>query len=98
MNPVDSVSNQLEEITDLELETEFNITGEDSEFSNEPVVGVEIVKPNNRIRPPKMIALDSTPESITWKLSELDPKIRIDKYQVHLIRFVEIMTLKNIST
>ena len=85
VNPVDSVSDQLEEITDLELETEFNITGEDSEFSNEPVLGVEIVKPKNRIRPPKMIALDSTPESITWKLSELDPKIRIDKYQVNLI-------------
>ena len=29
-----------------------------------------------------MIALDSTQESITWMLSELDPKIRIDKYQV----------------
>merc|ERR1712130_368207 len=40
VNPVDSVANQLEEIKDLELETEFNITGEDSEFSNEPVVGV----------------------------------------------------------
>ena len=70
-------------LRELELETEYNITGEDSEFNNEPNVGVEVVKPNNRIRPPKMIALDSTPESITWKLSELDPKIRIDKYQVN---------------
>ena len=29
-----------------------------------------------------MIALDATAESITWMLSELDPKINIDKYQV----------------
>ena len=35
-----------------------------------------------RPQPPKMIALDSTAESITWMLSELDPKINIDKYQV----------------
>ena len=82
MNSVDSLSTQIEEMRELKLETEYNITGEDSEFNNEPNVGVEVVKPNNRIRPPKMIALDSTPESITWKLSELDPKIRIDKYQV----------------
>ena len=53
-----------------------------SEFNQEPILGVELTPPNNRVRPPKMIALDSTKESITWMLSELDPKIRIDKYQV----------------
>ena len=53
-----------------------------SEFNREPIVGVELTRPSTRVRPPKMIALDSTQESITWMLSELDPKIRIDKYQV----------------
>ena len=52
------------------------------EFSDEPILGVELSRPSNRVRPPKMIALDSTAESITWMLSELDPKINIDKYQV----------------
>ena len=54
----------------------------DTEFSEEPIVGVELSRPSSRVRPPKMIALDSTAESITWMLSELDPKINIDKYQV----------------
>ena len=59
----------------------FMFTG-DTEFSEEPIVGVELSRPSSRVRPPKMIALDSTAESITWMLSELDPKINIDKYQV----------------
>ena len=54
----------------------------DTEFSKEPIIGVELSRPRSRVRPPKMIALDSTAESITWMLSELDPKINIDKYQV----------------
>ena len=54
----------------------------DTEFGKEPIVGVELSRPSSRQRPPKMIALDSTAESITWMLSELDPKINIDKYQV----------------
>ena len=51
-------------------------------FNDEPIVGVELSRPQNRVRPPKMIALGATKESITWQLSELDPKIGIEKYQV----------------
>ena len=58
-------------------------------FNDEPIVGVEVNRPQNRVRPPKMIALAATKESITWQLSELDPKIGIEKYQVpHHLRNV----------
>ena len=46
------------------------------------VIGVELEEKKNRLRPPKMIALDSTAETITWQLSEPDPELKIDKYQV----------------
>ena len=61
-------------------------------FDDEPIVGVEVNRPQNRVRPPKMIALAATKESITWQLSELDPKIGIEKYQVpHHLRNVNIV-------
>ena len=61
-------------------------------FNDEPIVGVEVNRPQNRVRPPKMIALGATKESITWQLSELDPKIGIEKYQVpHHRRNVNIV-------
>ena len=63
-------------------------------FNDEPIVGVEVNRPQNRVRPPKMIALGATKESITWQLSELDPKIGIEKYQVpHHLRNVNIVAV-----
>ena len=63
-------------------------------FNDEPIVGVEVNRPQNRVRPPKMIALAATKESITWQLSELDPKIGIEKYQVpHHLRNVNIVAV-----
>ena len=39
--------------------------------------------PNDvKVKPPHLVALNSTDESLTWQLEGLDPKIRIDKYQV----------------
>ena len=63
---------------------------EDTEFGKEPIVGVELSRPSSRQRPPKMIALDSTAESITWMLSDLDPKINIEKYQVPRLQLKEV--------
>ena len=62
-------------------------------FNDEPIVGVELSRPQNRVRPPKMIALGATKESITWQLSELDPKIGIEKYQVRSLATLEISIL-----
>ena len=62
---------------EMVLETELNVVGEE-----DTVIGVELEEKKNRLRPPKMIALDSTSESLTWQLSEPDPKLKIDKYQV----------------
>ena len=62
-------------------------------FNDEPIVGVEVNRPQNRVRPPKMIALAATKESITWQLSELDPKIGIEKYQVpHHLRMLTLLS------
>jgi len=37
---------------------------------------------SKRIKPPSLTSLNSSTESLTWQLEGLDPKIRIDKYQV----------------
>ena len=62
---------------EITVETELTIVGEEDK-----VIGVELEEKKNRLRPTKMILLDSTSESITWQLSEPDPKLKIDKYQV----------------
>ena len=61
----------------MSLETELT-----SVVEEDKVIGVELEEKKPRLRPPKMIALDSTSESLTWQLSEPDPKLKIDKYQV----------------
>ena len=61
----------------MSLEKEWTTVGEEDK-----VIGVELEEKKSRLRPPKMIALDSTAETITWQLSEPDPKLKIDKYQV----------------
>jgi len=61
------------------LDTEEENNNRFSEFSLEPEEGFGL---NNRVRSPSILALESTSESITWMLSGLDPKIKIDKYQV----------------
>ena len=65
----------------MSLETELTTVGEEDK-----VIGVELEEKKPRLRPPKMIALDSTAESITWQLSEPDTKLKIDKYQVRGLR------------
>merc|ERR1712232_308764 len=73
-------SREKKEMTkEMVLEKELNVVGEEEE---DTVIGVELEEKKNRLRPPKMIALDSTSESITWQLSEPDPELKIDKYQV----------------
>ena len=56
----------------------------DPEFSNVQRNVVEVqTNPNNEmVKPPRLITLNSTDKSLTWQLEGLDPKIRIDKYQV----------------
>ena len=67
----------LQIMKDIPREKELPISGEEGK-----VIGVELEVKKNRFRPPKMIAVDSSPESITWQLSELDPGVKIEKYQV----------------
>ena len=62
---------------EMSTKTELTTAGEEDK-----VIGVELEEKKNRLRPPKMILLDSTSESITWQLSEPEPKLKIDKYQV----------------
>ena len=56
----------------------------DPEFSNvqRNVAEVQTNPTNQNVKPPQLVALNSTDESLTWQLDGLDPKIRIDKYQV----------------
>ena len=56
----------------------------DPEFSNvqRNVAEVQTNPNNQKVKPPQLVALNSTDESLTWQLEGLDPKIRIDKYQV----------------
>ena len=66
-----------------EMSKEMSLETEEEEIGEEDtVIGVELEEKKTRLRPPKMIALDSTAESITWQLSESEPKLKIDKYQV----------------
>ena len=78
-----------------EVAKAFDLSGSDSdpasasdnidpEFSIVQRNVVEVhTKPNNvKLKPPHLVALNSTDESLTWQLEGLDPKIRIDKYQV----------------
>ena len=62
---------------EISVESELTNAGEE-----EKVIGVELEEKKSRLRPPKMILLDSTAESITWQLSEPEPKLKVDKYQV----------------
>ena len=73
---------------DLTESSDSSITFEDEtsnpEFSNVQRDIVEIQTDSNtqKVRPPQLVPLNSTEESLTWQLEGLDPKIRIDKYQV----------------
>ena len=71
----------LSDIVTYHDEYHILLQGFIEEFNEEPIIGVEL-GPTGRIKPPVMTALDSTQESITWMLSNLDPKIKIDSYQV----------------
>ena len=76
---------------EMSPEKELTTVGEREE---DKVIGVELEEKKRRLRPPKMIALDSTAESITWHLSEAEPKLEISKYQVRGERLMTIrMTL-----
>ena len=74
---IEDMREKKEMTKEIYVETELTIVGE-----TDKVIGVELEEKKNRLRPPKMILLDSTSESITWQLSEPDPKLKINKYQV----------------
>ena len=58
----------------------------DPEFSNvqRNVEEIQTNRNTHNIKHPHLVALNSTDESLTWQLEGLDPKIRIDKYQVQI--------------
>ena len=58
----------------------------DPEFSNvqRNVEEIQTNRNTHNVKHPHLVALDSTDESLTWQLEGLDPKIRIDKYQVKM--------------
>ena len=35
-----------------------------------------------KLKAPTLVALNATQDSLTWKLGNLDPKIKIDRYQI----------------
>ena len=61
----------------------------DPEFSNvqRNVAEVQTNRNNPKLKPPHLVALNSTDETLTWQLEGLDPKIKIDKYQVEVERY-----------
>ena len=61
----------------------------DPEFSNvqRNVAEVQTNRNNPKLKPPQLVALNSTDETLTWQLEGLDPKIKIDKYQVEVERY-----------
>ena len=59
----------------------------DPEISNiqrDDVVEVQTNNNNQKVKLPHLVALDSTDETLTWQLDGLDPKSRIEKYQVNI--------------
>ena len=74
-----------ERLEEISIEKEITILGEkESTESNkeEKIVGVEIKEEKNRLRPPSLQAVDSGPDSLTWQLSELDPELEVERFQV----------------
>ena len=76
-------SNETEPSTDI---TTNNV---DTGFSNvqRDITEVQTNPKNEKVQPPQLVGLDSTDESLTWRLEGLDPKIRIDKYQVNIDKY-----------
>ena len=58
-------------------------------FSNfqRDTVEVQTNPKNEKVKPPQLVGLDSSDESLTWQLEGLDPKIKIDKYQVNIDKY-----------
>ena len=84
MKAVEALQENKEMMEEISLETELTVLGEKerTESKSAKMIGVELKEKKNRFRPPQMIAVDSGPESLTWQLTEVDPAVKIDKYQV----------------
>ena len=90
--------NHNEDSKSIDLETSLKIIREhtqidiastdiDPEFSNAQgnTEEFQTYSNNQKVKRPQLVALDSTDKSLTWQLDGLDPKIKIDKYQVHQV-------------
>ena len=71
----------------------------DAGFSNvqRDTVEVQTNPKNEKVKPPQLVGLDSTDESLTWQLEGLDPKIRIDKYQVNIDKYQDDIDMHQVK-
>ena len=94
MKSAKALQDNKEMIEEISLEKELTVEGEEEsvEPKADKVIGIELQENKKRFRPPKMIAVDSGPESLTWQLTKVDPSVKIEKYQVRGGRLLRCVT------